>query len=81
MTLQIELNTHMCESENEYKQKYTNSKLVFLKDECKFIFNSELILTIFLVVFINQQKLQKKLKALLSDTKIQLKIRILIIIN
>ena len=61
----IELNeVHVCESENEYKQKYTNSKLVFLKDECKFIFLTAL-LTIFLVVFINQQKLQKSLSIII----------------
>jgi hypothetical protein len=32
----------VCENESEYDEKYTNSKLVFLKDECKFIFNNNI---------------------------------------
>jgi len=68
----IELNeVHVCENENEYKEKYTNSKLVFLKDECKFIFNSD-IDNLF-GSFYKPTKITKKAKALLSDIKIAIK--------
>ena len=65
---EIELNgVHICENENEYKEKYTNSKLVFLKDECKFIFNSDI--DDLFGDFYKPTKITKKANALLSEIK------------